>query len=60
MLDAVVIYSNTSTAFTDGSQFGLAAEIGISTQKLYARQAMALEELCFYKWMIISNGQTRV
>lgn len=59
MVDAAAIYSNTSTAFTDGAQFGLGAEIGISTQKLHARGPMALEELCSYKWIITGNGQVR-
>jgi glutamate-5-semialdehyde dehydrogenase len=59
MVDAACIYTNVSTAFTDGAQFGLGAEIGISTQKLHARGPMALEELCSYKWKIKGNGQTR-
>lgn len=59
MVDAAAVYSNTSTAFTDGAQFGLGAEIGISTQKLHARGPMALEELTSYKWLINSNGLTR-
>jgi glutamate-5-semialdehyde dehydrogenase len=59
MVDSAAIYSNTSTAFTDGAQFGLGAEIGISTQKLHARGPMALEELCSYKWIITGNGQIR-
>ena len=59
VVDAAAIYSNTSTAFTDGAQFGLGAEIGISTQKLHARGPMALEELCSYKWLITGNGQIR-
>ncbi|NOU58320.1 glutamate-5-semialdehyde dehydrogenase [Marinifilum caeruleilacunae] len=59
MVDAAAIYSNTSTAFTDGAQFGLGAEIGISTQKLHARGPMALEELCSYKWIIKGDGQIR-
>jgi glutamate-5-semialdehyde dehydrogenase len=59
MIDAAAVYSNTSTAFTDGAQFGLGAEIGISTQKLHARGPMALEELTSYKWIIDGNGQTR-
>ncbi|WP_321316299.1 glutamate-5-semialdehyde dehydrogenase [Labilibaculum sp.] len=59
VVDAAAIYSNTSTAFTDGAQFGLGAEIGISTQKLHARGPMALEELCSYKWLITGDGQTR-
>lgn len=59
MIDAACVYTNVSTAFTDGAQFGLGAEIGISTQKLHARGPMALEELCSYKWIIKGNGQTR-
>ncbi len=59
VVDAAAIYSNTSTAFTDGAQFGLGAEIGISTQKLHARGPMGLEELCSYKWIITGNGQIR-
>ena len=58
-VDAAVVYVNTSTAFTDGSQFGLGAEIGISTQKLHARGPMALAELTSYKWLVSSDGQTR-
>jgi glutamate-5-semialdehyde dehydrogenase len=59
MVDAATVYANTSTAFTDGSQFGLGAEIGISTQKLHARGPMALAELTSYKWIIEGNGQIR-
>ncbi len=58
-VDAAAVYANASTAFTDGAQFGLGAEIGISTQKLHARGPMALEELCSYKWIIKGDGQTR-
>lgn len=58
-VDAAVVYSNTSTAFTDGAQFGLGAEIGISTQKLHARGPMGLQELCSYKWLVSGDGQTR-
>jgi glutamate-5-semialdehyde dehydrogenase len=59
MVDASSVYSNASTAFTDGGEFGLGAEIGISTQKLHARGPMALEELTTYKWIIEGNGQIR-
>jgi glutamate-5-semialdehyde dehydrogenase len=58
-VDAACVYVNTSTAFTDGAQFGLGAEIGISTQKLHARGPMALRELTSYKWQVVGNGQTR-
>lgn len=58
-VDAACCYWNTSTAFSDGAQFGLGAEIGISTQKLHARGPMALKELTTYKWIIKGNGQTR-
>lgn len=58
-VDAAAVYANTSTAFTDGAQFGLGAEIGISTQKLHARGPMGLEELTSYKWIVKGNGQTR-
>jgi len=58
-VDAACIYANASTAFTDGAQFGLGAEIGISTQKMHARGPMALDELCTYKWIVEGNGQTR-
>jgi len=59
VVDAACIYTNVSTAFTDGAQFGMGAEIGISTQKLHARGPMALAELCSYKWIIKGNGLTR-
>jgi glutamate-5-semialdehyde dehydrogenase len=59
-VDAAAVYCNVSTAFTDGAQFGLGAEIGISTQKLHARGPMALEELTSYKWIIEGNGQIRL
>lgn len=58
-VDAAAVYANASTAYTDGAQFGLGAEIGISTQKLHARGPMALEEITSYKWVIKGNGQTR-
>jgi glutamate-5-semialdehyde dehydrogenase len=59
LVDASSVYSNTSTAFTDGAEFGLGAEIGISTQKLHARGPMALEALTTYKWIIEGDGQVR-
>lgn len=58
-VDAACVYSNVSTAFTDGGQFGFGAEIGISTQKLHARGPMALPELTTYKYVIWGDGQTR-
>ena len=58
-VDAAAVYVNASTAFTDGAQFGLGAEIGISTQKLHARGPMGLQELTSYKWIVKGNGQVR-
>jgi glutamate-5-semialdehyde dehydrogenase len=58
-VDAAAVYANTSTAFTDGGQFGMGAEIGISTQKLHARGPMALPELTSYKWVVRGEGQVR-
>jgi glutamate-5-semialdehyde dehydrogenase len=58
-VDAAAVYANTSTAFTDGGQFGMGAEIGISTQKLHARGPMALPELTSYKWVVRGSGQIR-
>ncbi len=59
MVDAACVYHNAPTSFTDGAQFGLGAEIGISTQKLHARGPMALAEITTYKWLITGNGQLR-
>ena len=58
-VDAAAVYANASTAFTDGAQFGLGAEIGISTQKLHARGPMALREMTSYKWLIRGDGTIR-
>ena len=58
-VDAAAVYVNASTQFTDGGQFGLGAEVGISTQKMHARGPMGLKELTSYKWVIMGNGQTR-
>ena len=58
-VDAAAVYANASTCFTDGGQFGMGAEIGISTQKLHARGPMALPELTSYKWIVRGSGQIR-
>ena len=59
-VDAACVYHNAPTSFTDGAQFGLGAEIGISTQKLGARGPMGLREITTYKWLIDGSGQTRI
>jgi glutamate-5-semialdehyde dehydrogenase len=58
-VDAAAVYVNASTQFTDGAQFGLGAEVGISTQKMHARGPMGPRELTSYKWIILGTGQTR-
>ena len=58
-VDSAAVYWNASTRFTDGGEFGLGCEIGISTQKLHPRGPMGLEELCSYKYIITGSGQVR-
>ena len=58
-VDSAAVYVNASTRFTDGGEFGLGCEMGISTQKLHARGPMGLQELCSYKYVILGSGQIR-
>jgi glutamate-5-semialdehyde dehydrogenase len=58
-IDAAAIYINASTAFTDGGEFGMGAEIGVSTQKLHVRGPMGLEALTSYKWVVYGDGHIR-
>ena len=58
-VDSAAVYVNVSTRFTDGGEFGLGCEMGISTQKLHARGPMGLRELTTYKYIVTGDGQTR-
>jgi glutamate-5-semialdehyde dehydrogenase len=59
LIDSAAVYVNASTRFTDGGEFGLGCEMGISTQKLHARGPMGLEEMTSYQYRITGNGQIR-
>ena len=59
LIDSAAVYVNASTRFTDGGEFGLGCEMGISTQKMHARGPLGIRELTTYKYVIVGNGQTR-